>query len=178
MRAVVIIAGLSLLIGLCLLFTACRRPAGTNDNAIPQTRAAGLAPEISLPDLAGQTVTLSELKGKVVVLDFWATWCPPCRSSLPHTQALSQSPEAKAGKLVVLAINQGESASIIQPFMQEQGYSFQVLLDTQQSTLRLYNPSGGIPTFVVIDREGRVAWKSVGFNKSGLDQALAAALAK
>lgn len=121
------------------------------------------APAFALADLEGNTVSLSDLKGKVIFIDFWATWCPPCRESLPHTQALSQHEKAKSGDLVVLAINAREEVDEVKSFLQEKGYTFRVLLDKDGAVMNQFKVQG-IPTFVIIDREGKVAWVQVGFS--------------
>lgn len=120
------------------------------------------APSFTLTDMEGNTVSLGDLKGKVVFLDFWATWCPPCRESLPHTQSLSQHEKAKSGDLVVLAVNAREEVDKVKQFMQEKGFTFRVLMDKDGSVLDAYKVQG-IPTFVLIDRQGKVAWVQVGF---------------
>lgn len=120
------------------------------------------APDFTLTDMEGNAISLSDLKGKVVFLDFWATWCPPCRESLPHTQSLSQHEKARSGELVVLAINAREEVDKVKQFMQEKGFSFRVLMDKDGAVLNKYKVQG-IPTFVLIDREGKVAWVQVGF---------------
>lgn len=134
------------------------------------------APDFTLTDMEGNSVSLSNLKGKVVFLDFWATWCPPCRESLPHTQSLSQHEKAKSGELVVLAINAREEADKVKQFMQEKGFSFRVLMDKDGAVLDKYKVQG-IPTFVLIDREGKVAWVQVGFG-SGTEKLMEEAVNK
>lgn len=120
------------------------------------------APNFTLTDMEGNEVSLSALRGKVVFLDFWATWCPPCRNSLPHTQALSQHEKTKSGDLVVLAVNAREQLDTVKKFMEDNKYSFRVLMDKEGAVLNAYKVQG-IPTFVLIDREGKVAWVQVGF---------------
>jgi len=120
------------------------------------------APNFTLTDMEGNEVSLSSLRGKVVFLDFWATWCPPCRNSLPHTQALSQHEKAKSGDLMVLAVNAREELDTVKKFMQDNNYSFRVLMDKEGAVLNAYKVQG-IPTFVLIDREGKIAWVQVGF---------------
>lgn len=134
------------------------------------------APDFTLTDMEGNSVSLSNLKGKVVFLDFWSTWCPPCRESLPHTQSLSQHEKAKSGELVVLAINAREEADKVKQFMQEKGFSFRVLMDKDGAVLDKYKVQG-IPTFVLIDREGKVAWVQVGFG-SGTEKLMEEAVNK
>ncbi|MCS6830928.1 MAG: redoxin family protein [Armatimonadota bacterium] len=120
------------------------------------------APDFTLTDMEGNEVSLSSLRGKVVFLDFWATWCPPCKASLPHTQALSQHEKAQSGDLVVLAVNAREELDKVKKFMQDNSYTFRVLMDKEGAVLNAYKVQG-IPTFVLIDREGKIAWVQVGF---------------
>ncbi len=120
------------------------------------------APDFTLADMEGNEVSLNSLRGKVVFLDFWATWCPPCREALPHTQALSQHEKAKSGDLMVLAVNAREELDKVKKFMQDNHYTFRVLMDKEGAVLNAYKVQG-IPTFVLIDREGKIAWVQVGF---------------
>jgi len=136
------------------------------------------APNFTLIDMEGNEVSLNSLRGKVVFLDFWATWCPPCRNSLPHTQALSQHEKTKSGDLVVLAVNAREDVDKVKKFMQDNKYSFRVLLDKDGKVLDSFKVRG-IPTFVLIDREGKVAWVQVGFmpgSEKAMEEAVSQAL--
>ncbi len=121
-------------------------------------------------------VTLNGLKGKVVLLDFWATWCPPCRAALPHTQALADSADAKAGNLEVLAVNMQEPEAEVRKFIEAEGYSFKVLMDPKSSISGQFSFSG-IPTFVILDRAGKKVFQQTGVDEAALDAALQKALA-
>lgn len=167
---------------------AFKPPAGSQKAEAPQPRETEDklvkkgqdAPDFTLTDLEEGSVSLSSLRGKVVFIDFWATWCPPCVRSLPHTQALSQHEKAKSGDLVVLAINAREDAQKVKQFMQEKNYTFRVLLDKEGKVLDDFGVTG-IPTFVVIDREGKVTYVQTGFWEGGekpIEQAIEQALAK
>ncbi len=119
-----------------------------------------LAPDFTLLDLDGNTVSLQDFKGeKVVYLNFWATWCPPCRMEMPDLDKLYQ--ENKSDDFVVLAINLGESEKLVKEFIEENGYSFPVLLDKSQKVGIAYN-TFSIPTSVVIDKEGIIRSYRVG----------------
>ncbi|MCW5932911.1 MAG: TlpA family protein disulfide reductase [Fimbriimonadia bacterium] len=118
------------------------------------------APDFEVEMMDGKKVKLSSLRGKPVFLDFWATWCPPCRASLPHTQDFSKR---FAGKAHIIGVNLREDEEKIKPFMEKGSYSFPVALDRDGSIAQKYGVSG-IPTFIVIDAEGTVAFVQVGFS--------------
>jgi cytochrome c-type biogenesis protein len=155
-------------------------PAKEDETARDDTNSlkGAEAPNFTLIDMEGNEVSLNSLRGKVVFLDFWATWCPPCRNSLPHTQALSQHEKTKSGDLVVLAVNAREDVDKVKKFMQDNNYSFRVLLDKDGKVLDSFKVRG-IPTFVLIDREGKVAWVQVGFmpgSEKAMEEAVTQAL--
>jgi len=107
--------------------------------------------DFSLEDLNGSTVSLSDYKGKRVFLNFWATWCPPCKAEMPDIEKLYQ--ETKDSDLVILAVNVGEDKKTVQAFIRDKGYNFPVLLDDEGEVSQLYQVAG-IPTSYFIDTEG------------------------
>ncbi len=109
------------------------------------------APDFQLNTLDGQSVALSDLKGKPVLVNFWATWCDPCRGEMPYLQQVYD--EWRGEELILLAINIAESPSQVAEFMQSQGLSFPVLLDSEADTAQRYNIRY-IPTTFFIDKEG------------------------
>ena len=130
------------------------------------------AHDFSLHDLKGRTFRLRDLRGKIVLLDFWASWCGPCRIDLPHIEALQR--EYSREELIVLGIN-SESAPLARSFMQQQGYSFPSLVDRGDEVSRLYE-AALLPTIVIVDREGNIAAYLVGLQREGdLHRALAKA---
>ena len=120
------------------------------------------APDFSLQTVDGQTVKLSDRRGKVVLLDFWATWCSPCRASLPHIQELSESQSWTDSGLVVWAVNARQSAEDVSYFLANNQYTFTALLDEDGAVMSKYGVRG-IPMTVLIGRDGKVENVWVGY---------------
>jgi thiol-disulfide isomerase/thioredoxin len=117
------------------------------------------AGDFTLADLEGKMHRLRDLRGKVVMLDFWATWCGPCRRQMPLVEKLGH--EMKDKGLVVFAVNQGESSETARRFLEKNKYGTTTLLDQKAEVGRAYKVSG-IPTLVIIDRDGKIAAHFVG----------------
>lgn len=119
------------------------------------------APAFTLKDIDGKTRSLSEFKGKVVMLNFWATWCPPCRREIPSMEAVYQ--QLKSRDFVVLAVNEWEPEDMVFAFLGQLAVmpSFPILFDTAGKAAEQYKVKG-LPTTVIIDRQGRVVYRAVG----------------
>jgi len=117
------------------------------------------APEFQLPNLEGQSISLNDSRGKPVLLNFWASWCRPCRSEMPYIQEVYEEWSDKG--LVVLAIDTGESSSKVEDFMQSYNLSFPALLDTDLDVSLKYRIRV-IPTTFFIDKDGIIQQISVG----------------
>jgi thiol-disulfide isomerase/thioredoxin len=118
------------------------------------------APDFTLPTLSGAPIRLSELRGKVVLLNFWATWCVPCRMEMPALEALYH--RYKDWGLEVLAVNLDMlSTAGVETFVKEAALTFQIVLDPSWSTARAYQVRG-LPTTYLVDRAGNVVVREVG----------------
>ena len=135
-----------------LLITGCSSGSSV-------ARVGEPAPDFQLQDLDGQVVSLSDLRGKPVLLNFWNTGCPPCRDEMPYLQQVYDEMQGK--DLVMLAINIGESSSTVAEFMDFYHLSLPVLLDTNGNVARRYSMPG-IPTTFFIDKDGILQVKVVG----------------
>ena len=127
------------------------------------------APQFSLPLVTGKTMKLSEEHGNVVLMDMWATWCPPCRASLPHLQSIADDKELADKGLKVYAVNQGENKPDVQSFMKQNNLSFPCVLDKQTAVGNKYLVTG-IPTTVIISRDGKVRNVWIGYGDGMEDQ--------
>jgi len=134
------------------------------------------APDFTLPDPSGKPVHLRDLRGKVVMVDFWATWCGPCRALMPHIQKIHEQLAAKG--LMILGLDVGEDAATVATFAKEQSYTFRLLLDAEPQVTSRYFVTA-LPTTFVIDRAGRIAFREAGFgNPAGFQAAVENALSK
>ncbi|RMF43609.1 MAG: TlpA family protein disulfide reductase [Anaerolineae bacterium] len=122
-------------------------------SAIPVEVPARPAPEISLQGLDGQPVALSDFRGQVVLLNNWATWCPPCKAEMPDLQAYHEAHQADG--FTVIAVNAGDPPDEVRAFAREYGLTFPVWPDPNTETLRAFGIQG-LPTSFVIDRNGMV----------------------
>jgi len=119
------------------------------------------APEFSLPDLEGNKIELSSMKGKVLILDFWATWCPPCKDEVPHLVRLQSKFRDQGLQIVGLSLDQG-GAGKVKPFAEEYGVNYTMLI-ADDETAKAYGGVAMIPTTFVVDRSGIVVKRFVGY---------------
>lgn len=139
----------------------------------PQVMEKGkAAPDFTLQTVDGKPLTLSDLRGQAVVLNFWATWCSPCRREMPALQAAYEAYREKG--VVVVGVNFGESRATVRGFLSRYGITFPVVLDQdQQITSKMYEVKS-FPTTVFIDARGTVRAVHIGeLNRQLLDQYLA-----
>ena len=117
-----------------------------------------LAPDFTLTALTGEQVNLAELRGKPVIINFWATWCAPCVIEMPNIQKYF---EAYAGEFEVLAVNADEPAPVVQKFIEDVGVTFAVLLDPGAAIQDVYRIRG-YPTTFFLDAKGIIRAQHIG----------------
>lgn len=115
------------------------------------------APALELQDVNGQDVSLADLRGQVVLVNNWATWCPPCKAEMPELEAYFREHQAEGFTLV--AVNAGDPRSDVAQFVEEYQLSFQVWLDPYSKAIRAFQ-NNSLPSSYVVDRDGslRLAW--------------------
>lgn len=126
--------------------------------------AADKATDFTLRDIDGQSLTLSSLEGKVVLLSFWATWCGPCKEEMPHLQKMYTAKKAEGFEVLSISTDDARSASRVKPYIKKMGYDFRVLLDKESKVIGTYNPAKTLPYTVVIDKAGEIAHVASGYN--------------
>lgn len=129
------------------------RPAGNSQGAGPAALAGRPAPSFTVPTTSGGTASLARYRGKVVVMNLWASWCPPCRAEMPDLQRLYADYAKK--NVVVLGVDQGESPQRASAFAQSLGIHYPILVDEQQQYGRVY-AALGLPTTIVVNPSGVV----------------------
>jgi peroxiredoxin len=136
------------------------------------------APDFQLPKLNGEKVRLSDFKGKVVYVDFWATWCPPCRKSFPWMESMHQRYSGMGLKIVAISLDQ--KRDLIESFLKTHKAGFTILQDKKGNVAEAFNVKG-MPSSYLVDRKGNIRLKHAGFNegdKAGLESQIKQLLAE
>lgn len=129
------------------------------------------APDFTLRTLSGERVKLSDYKGKVVLLSFWATWCAPCKQELPVLQALMDKHGNDGLQVLAVNIDDPKTVAEVRRFVADRKFTMPVPLDTDSKVLGRYNPRIALPFLQVIDAEGGKAFQHTGFT-SGAEATL------
>lgn len=126
--------------------------------------AAGAASDFTLRDVDGRDVRLSDFAGKVVLIDFWATWCTPCEAEIPHLQRLHET-YSKQGLVVLgIAMDGPETVANVAPFVRRNNLTYTVLLDEETKVVAVYNPKRTAPLTLLIDRSGKISRVRQGYD--------------
>jgi peroxiredoxin len=126
---------------------------------------ADKAPDFSLKDLNGKTVKLADLKGKAVILDFWATWCPPCRAEIPDLNTLYKEYKKKGATIVGVALDEGGKTAIVAGMKKYKlSLDYPILIGNQDIS-KLYGGIDAIPTTFILDKGGNIVNKYIGLQE-------------
>jgi len=154
-----------LILGLCivgfLLLPHCAKEKKTS---------SALAPDFTLKTLDGQEIVLSQFRGKVVLLDFWATWCGPCRESTPHLIQLYKTHRESGFELIGMSVDKGDD-KVVRNFVQSMDIPYPIVIAPEE-VVRKYRVTG-IPTTFLIDKEGKIREKTAGFSSTVAQQTAA-----
>jgi peroxiredoxin len=149
---------------------------GQASSAGPRGAVGTAAPAFSLPDLDGRNVSLADFSGKVVVVNFWATWCPPCRAEVPDFVRLQSKYRARGLAFVGISMD-AEGARAVRPFVEDNNVNYTMLLGNDDVT-KAYGGIVGIPTSFLVDRKGRIVHRFDGYTDPKVwDQTLREVLA-
>ena len=119
------------------------------------------APDFQLPQINGDTVQLSDLRGSVVYVDFWATWCPPCRESFPWMESMHQRYQDLGLQIVAISLDQ--KRDLIENFLKSHKASFTILQDSEGGSAEAFKVKG-MPSSYLVDRKGNIRLRHAGFN--------------
>lgn len=128
-----------------------------------QALEGDVAPDFTLNDLRGKAVHLADLKGNVVLLEFWATWCPPCKDSIPTMNDLYKRYHEKGLILLGISVDKGQNViETVKAFVKEHSIQYPILIDNKDVNT-LYGVYS-IPTIILIDKKGKIVSKNIGFS--------------
>ncbi len=144
------------LLSIYLIFFQSNRPSPK----VESERGGVLAQDFTLPTLNGSDIKLSDYKGKVVFLNIWATWCPPCRDEMSSMESLYRRLKGRNFELLAVSIDR-DGEKVVRPFAIKYGLTFPVLLDQENKTYRLYGLTG-VPESFIIDKSGAIIHKVIG----------------
>ena len=166
-----------ILLAAVMLFAVAPHNASAQDQSaeIAKTtlvKVGDKAADFTVEMLDGKQITLSKLKGKVVLVNFWATWCPPCREELKHVQK-EIIDRFKGKDFVFLPISRGEKKATVEAFREKNGYTFAMGLDPKQSIFKLF-ASNYIPRNFLIGKDGKIVYLSVGYDEKEFKELISA----
>lgn len=163
----IVIVAVALIVGVIYLNKPGSGNAATTqslpaENAAMETPSDGnMAPDFALTSTEGKTIRLSDFRGKVVVVDFWATWCPPCKAEIPDFIKLYSQYKSDGFQMLGISVDQGGLA-VVKPFIKNFGINYPIMLANSQ-VVQDYGGISAIPTTFVIDKQGHVRASFVGY---------------
>jgi cytochrome c biogenesis protein CcmG/thiol:disulfide interchange protein DsbE len=149
--------GALFILPLILIFLSCAESGVAED----PDKDYPLAPEFTLQDLYGNEISLSDYEGKIVFLNFWATWCPPCRQEIPGFLEIYEQYKSKGMEIIGISVDRTGTSSVLN-FARQYRISYPVVMITRKLE-RDYRPGQYIPTTFVIDKKGQIRHKHIGY---------------
>jgi peroxiredoxin len=149
-----------IIIGVGVIVLLQTKDSSFNLSGKPRLGKGVPAPNFTLPGLDGKMVSLADYKGKVVLLNIWATWCPPCVEEMPSMEKLNQELKDEGFEILAASIDVSGAEAVL-PFIKKHKLSFSVLTDTKGSIKNLYQTTG-VPESFIIDKEGIIVEKIIG----------------
>ncbi len=144
-------------LALAILLLACACATASPDTGTAVTPFP--APDFTLDTLNGGKLSLTTMRGRWVILNFWATWCVPCTSEMPALQTIANE---RSGQLALFGINMGESADDIRTFLTRNHLNFPILMNPDNAIIAAYSLDVGIPQTVIVSPAGQVVWHQYG----------------
>jgi len=152
MKKVILVASIILFV---FSLTVKAEKAGFLEENYPQ------APEFSLTDLMGNDISLSDFQGKVIFLNFWATWCPPCRTEIPGFVNVFEKYKTKGMQIIGISVDRIKPEKVFE-FVKEYKINYPVIM-ADSELVRKYEPGRAIPVTIIIDSQGRIRHKHIGY---------------
>jgi len=146
---------------ICLIIFTLSLLTGCGDSQ-KKTKVKKSVPEFSLTTLDGTQITRDSLKGKVVILDFWATWCAPCRAAIPHMASLYETYKDQGLEVVGVSLDKGESE--VGDFIKRNHVPYPIAMGTNNPIIKDLGNISSLPTIILLDKKSSIEFKVVGFN--------------
>ncbi len=163
------ICSMLLLLLLCILSHPARTHATQGDEIESYTKTGQQMPSFTFKSLDGRESKLEDLRGKVVLVNFWATWCGPCRVEMPRLEKEVWRKHKSSPDFAMVAIAREQTAEEITPFRKEFGFTFPMASDPKREIFKLFG-NGGIPRSYVVGRDGQILFQSMGYTPPEFDR--------